>query len=115
MRNFQLNRKRIGMFFIFAWIFLVLQGCQTPLIKVDVEVEGCCKEGNCPRDPVSGCGSPVQITTPGTHDGLQCDSGSFCQYEGAICGRAPGGGWMYCDTQIQTGTQCFCNCTKTPD
>ena len=119
MGNVPLMRKWVYLFFMLGCLLLILQGCQTPLVKVDTVVDGCCKEGDCSetRGTVSGCGTPLPVTTPGTHDGLQCNSGEFCNTEGAICSRAPGGGWMFCDTQIQPGTTnvCFCNCTATPD
>lgn len=116
MNSFYPAAKKAGMLLIMMGFFLfLLQGCTTPLIKVEVVIDECCKKGEECKPPASGCPSlaiPTQAPA-GPHDGIQCDSGAICANEGALCNWG-----MVCDTQRDTSggsNKCLCKCTAKPD
>ena len=115
MNSFYSMAKRAGMVFMVGLLFFIVQGCQKPFISVEVEVDGCCKEGDCTGLPGMGaCPPPIAIpaTLPaGTYDGIQCNTGYICASEDYDCARL-----KKCDTQHTSGsaTNCTCACVSNP-
>ena len=84
--------------------FLLLQGCHTPLVDVDVSVvpEGACGQsgkgkgaGLCQHDdvPVGG----------GTYGGVNCTSGQYCTSTAGCRGAT-------CKTILMSDGSCGCGC-----
>jgi len=119
MNRFYQITKMASMGCIVGLLFFLLQGCQTPLVSVEVEVEECCKGGDCTGLPGLGaCPPDIEIPTNpgypagGTYDGIQCDSGFICAAEGYACSRG-----KVCDTTYleESTKKCQCKCTNSPD
>lgn len=117
MKSLYPMAKSIGMVIMLGLLFFILQGCTKPFVSVVVEVDGCCKNGDCTdRDGVAGCPNPPGIGSPGfpagTYDNIQCSTGVVCgSMEGNTCARG-----RKCDTQHTSGstTNCTCACVRNP-
>ena len=112
-------------------LFFLIQGCHTPLIKVDVDSYAattgkCQRPDGTPSEGIEGCGTPQGYAgsatgfwhqqNPGNPDGhiitssenLSCASGSTKCPVFRPCG---GGNW--CRSTYKNDGTCFCACGKT--
>ena len=116
--------SRATQFLILGGLLLILQGCQHPLVKVDVTATSdLCAVGavgqvatNENGEVLGACPPPIDVTETTQHDGLTCEGGHICSSEDGYCFGRPPNFWR-CDT-IQTaggsGTHCGCICTPNP-
>lgn len=121
MNKFYLMAQRAGLIIFVGLLFFLFQGCTTPFVEVNVEVDACCKDGDCkgPGPTGGACDNPPAIGSSGfpagTYDGITCNSGHVCNpnngQENATCSRG-----KKCDTQHTSGstTNCQCACVSNP-
>lgn len=83
--------------------FLLLQGCSTPLVDVDVSVvpEGACGQGGKPEK--AGLCNIATVPNSGTWGGVQCSSGVYCTSTAGCRGKT-------CTTVLMSNGECGCGC-----
>lgn len=100
-------RRGRGLVILGIFLVLMLQGCTTPLVNVNVKV------GNCaPGERAGGPGlcETVQVISGQVYGGVTCYSGVACKNEGSYAGCS---GRKKCTTVDQSSNgsgDCVCQC-----
>lgn len=102
-----LMRRGWGLVILGIFLVLMLQGCTTPLVNVDVKV------GNCaPGERADGPGlcQTQDVTSGQVYGNVTCQKGKACLYEGSTAGCS---GRKKCTTVDQSSDgsgDCVCQC-----